>query len=86
MKDGLHTNEHGDKSWYLNSKLHKSDGPAIEYANGSKIWWFHGLLHRTDGPAVIRANGTNAWYLHGKEYTQDEFILMTSKFWQKVSL
>ena len=22
----------GDKSWYLNGKLHREDGPAIEYA------------------------------------------------------
>lgn len=29
----------GGKVWYLNDKLHREDGPAIEYADGSK-WWY----------------------------------------------
>ena len=32
----------GDKSWYLNGKLHREDGPAIEYANGYKSWYLNG--------------------------------------------
>ena len=24
---------------YLNGKLHRPDGPAVEYADGSKEWW-----------------------------------------------
>jgi hypothetical protein len=24
----------GDKFWYLNGKYHRTDGPAIEWANG----------------------------------------------------
>jgi hypothetical protein len=32
---------HGDKCWYLNGKLHREDGPAIEYANGAKSWWLN---------------------------------------------
>ena len=32
----------GDKSWYLNGKLHREDGPAIEWANGDKEWWLNG--------------------------------------------
>ena len=31
----------GDKYWYLNGKLHREDGPAIEYANGSKSWFLN---------------------------------------------
>ena len=42
----------GDKSWYLNGKLHREDGPAIERANGDKSWYLNGKLHREDGPAV----------------------------------
>jgi hypothetical protein len=26
----------GYKYWYLNGKLHRTDGPAIEYTNGRK--------------------------------------------------
>ena len=32
----------GDKYWYLNGKLHREDGPAVEYANGSKFWYLNG--------------------------------------------
>jgi hypothetical protein len=31
-----------DKYWYLNGKLHREDGPAIEYLNGTKEWWLNG--------------------------------------------
>ena len=31
----------GDKSWYLNGKLHREDGPAIEYADGHKSWYLN---------------------------------------------
>jgi len=43
------------------------------------------MRHREDGPAVKLANGTKAWYLNNTQYTEDEFILKTSKFWQQVS-
>ena len=32
----------GTKYWYLNGKLHREDGPAIESANGSKSWYLNG--------------------------------------------
>lgn len=33
----------GDKCWYLNGKLHREDGPAIEYlACGTKTWYLNG--------------------------------------------
>ena len=35
------TNSFGDKHWYLNGKLHREDGPAVEYANGDKEWWLN---------------------------------------------
>ena len=27
--------------WYLNGKLHREDGPAVEYSNGSKRWYLN---------------------------------------------
>jgi len=27
--------------WYLKNKLHREDGPAIEYANGDKYWYLN---------------------------------------------
>ena len=32
----------GNKYWYLNGKLHREDGPAIEYATGYKAWRLNG--------------------------------------------
>ena len=32
----------GDKEWYLNDKLHREDGPAIEHADGAKEWYVDG--------------------------------------------
>ncbi len=33
-----------NKHWYLNEKLHREDGPAVEYVNGFKAWWLNGKL------------------------------------------
>ena len=38
-------------------QYHRTDGPAIEYANGYKWWYIKGQLHRTDGPAIEWADG-----------------------------
>ena len=32
----------GLKSWYKDDKLHREDGPAVEYAEGSNEWYFNG--------------------------------------------
>ena len=32
----------GDKEWFLNGKLHREDGPAVEYADGHKSWYLNG--------------------------------------------
>ena len=66
MKNGLEIDEDGDKLYYLNNKLHREDGPAVEYANGDKVWYQHDQLHRVDGPAVELASGDKEWYYHGK--------------------
>ena len=34
--------EYGTKSWYLNGKYHREDGPAVESADGSKEWYLNG--------------------------------------------
>ena len=34
--------EYGTKFWYLNGKLHRTDGPAVEHANGEKCWYLNG--------------------------------------------
>jgi hypothetical protein len=60
----------GDKSWYINGKRHREDGPAAEYINGFKSWWSNGERHREDGPAVINSNGYKEWWLNGVKIEQ----------------
>ena len=69
----------GTKRWYLNDKLHREDGPAIEYYDGSKCWYLNDKRHRTDGPAVELANGNKRWFLNDKEYTEAEWSKQTQK-------
>jgi hypothetical protein len=72
--------------WKFNGKLHREDGPAVEWVNGDKSWyingkwangdkeWFiNGKLHREDGPAVELANGNKYWYINDKRMTEEEF-------------
>ena len=61
----------GDKKWHLHGKLHREDGPAVEWENGDKEWHLHGALHREDGPAIDKDNGTKMWFLHGKMHRED---------------
>jgi hypothetical protein len=63
----------GEKAWYFNGVLHRTDGPAVEEPDGYKEWCLNGELHRLDGPAVEEPDGSKAWYLNG--------IKMTKKQW-----
>ena len=62
----------GTKWWFLNNKLHREDGPALEWASGSKCWYLNGERHREDGPACEWSDGSKAWYLNGKNITEQE--------------
>jgi hypothetical protein len=57
----------GAKEWFLNGKLHREDGPAVEHPNGVKEWWLNDERHREDGPAFEHPNGSKSWYLNGNE-------------------
>jgi hypothetical protein len=63
--------DEGNKRWYHNDKLHRTDGPAIEYVDGNKYWYVNGEHHRTDGPAMEFATGTKFWYVDGKLHRTD---------------
>jgi hypothetical protein len=78
-RNGLHTSIDDTKSWYLNGRLHRTDGPAIERADGDKIWYLNGQLHRTDGPAVEYTDGTKVWFLNGREYSFDQWLEANTK-------
>jgi hypothetical protein len=69
----------GNKTWFLDGKRHREDGPAIEYSNGYKSWYLDGKLHREDGPAIDCSNGDKSWYLNGKKLTEQQHKAATSK-------
>jgi hypothetical protein len=76
--------EDGTKFWYLNGKLHREDGPAIELANDNKFWYLNGKCHREDGPAIEYANGTKHWFLNGEYHREDGPAIEQAdgtKFW-----
>jgi len=50
----------GETRWTLNGKLHREDGPAIEFLSGTRKWYLNGRLHREGGPAC---EYTNKWRL-----------------------
>jgi len=41
----VEVDENGTKKWYLDGKLHREYGPAIENADGSKSWWLNGIRY-----------------------------------------
>jgi len=90
-KPELIVDKYGNKQWYLNGKIHREDGPAIEYPDGTKEWYFNGKLHREDGPALEYPNGSKLWYVNDKPHRIDgpaveysngfkEFFLFGEKF------
>jgi hypothetical protein len=65
----LHEDNIG-KYWYLDNKLHRVEGPAIEFINGSTAWYSHGKYHRIDGPA-IEIIYTKEWWCRGFRHRFD---------------
>ena len=66
LKYRIEVDSYGNRCYYdTNGQLHRTDGPALEYADGSKSWYQNGLLHRLDGPAVVCANGAKYWWQNG---------------------
>jgi NADPH-dependent ferric siderophore reductase len=60
--------------WHINGKLHREDGPSVEWSNGTKYWHRNDKLHREDGPAIEWANGNKSWYLHGERVTENDVM------------
>ena len=67
-------NKYGTRRYYSDAAmktLHRTDGPAGEYADGTKAWYLNGVPHRTDGPAIEYPDGTKEWYLNGVRHRTD---------------
>lgn len=70
--------EDGIREWFLNDRLHREDGPAIERPDGSKFWYVNGEPHRDVGPAVVLGTGAKAWFVHGVRHRVDGPAVMLS--------
>ena len=75
------THPNGTKQWWFNGKLHREDGPAIEYSNGGKCWCINGELHRLDGPAIEYSNGDRQWWINNKQYSFEEWDRLRKLPW-----
>ena len=71
MKNGLVIDKEGTRCWYQNGELHRTDGPAVEWANRTVGWYQNGELHRTDGPAIEYPNGTRHWLQNNQYHRTD---------------
>jgi hypothetical protein len=69
--DGCSVLERGTRVWHLDGRLHREDGPAVQYSDGGAIWFRCGKCHRDGGPAFILADGGRLWYRHGKVHRED---------------
>lgn len=57
------TDENGNKVWINEkNKIHREDGPALEFASGSWEWLLNGKRHRVCGPS-INWRGRYQWYV-----------------------
>tara|TARA_R100000951_G_scaffold108510_1_gene104743 strand:- start:316 stop:627 length:312 start_codon:yes stop_codon:yes gene_type:complete len=63
----------GTKTWSLDDKLHREDGPAFEEPYGYKAWYLNDERHREDGPAIEWDHVCKHWYLNGTKYTEAEW-------------
>ena len=74
LKYHIDVDEYGTRRYYnVAGRLHRDDGPAVEYATGTKEWWINGELHRDVGPAVIWNDGSKEWWINGVQYTEAEY-------------
>ena len=85
MSDKVIKAEYLNKVASLNGKLHRENGPAVEWIDGHKEWYLHGKLHREDGPAVVLGNGNKYWFLNGVCHREDgpavEYVDGTKQYW-----
>ena len=66
-KPVMEIDKYGNKSWYLNGKRHREDGPAVEWANGDKVWYLNDEFIVGTSPDIERALFTLSTYLQDQE-------------------
>ena len=41
----IRDSSNGARKWYLNGKLHRKDGPAVEWNDGNKEWYINAVSY-----------------------------------------
>ena len=71
LKYRVEVDHHGTRRYYnAAGRLHRTDGPAVEWHDGDLEWFQNGKRHRTDGPAVEWSDGGREWWLNGVCYSK----------------
>ncbi len=80
--------KYGTKYWVnAEGRLHRLDGPAVEWLNGDKQWWKKGNLHRIDGPAIERSDGYKYWWKNGINFPyKDTFFESLTEAEKEIAL
>ena len=69
--DKKYKNKFGNIHYYLNDRLHRTDGPAVEDSDGARYYYIHGKYHREGGPAVEYICGGKKYYINGKLHREN---------------
>lgn len=68
--DLLSKDANGEYAYYIDGKLHRTDGPAV-MSGQDKYWWVDDKHHRTDGPAIEFEDGGKRWYVNNMLHRLD---------------
>jgi len=52
-------------------RLHREDGPALDFGDGIICWMHHGHTHRVGGPACVGYDGTEYYYQNSQLHRED---------------
>ena len=61
------------------TRLHRLEGPALEFTDGYTAWYINGERHREDGPAVIYSDGDSDYWLNDISYSKEQWELEITK-------
>ena len=74
LKYRVEVSKYGTRRYFNSAgQLHRTNGPAVEYADGTTLWYQNGLRHRTDGAAIEYSDGDKDWYINGELLTESGF-------------
>jgi hypothetical protein len=77
--DAVKGKAHATEYYYNKGILHRTDGPAVVYADGHQEYYNGGVLERVDGPAVSGPGYTNSYCMNGVRVTPDNPELLLAE-------